>query len=387
MAQDPRVYLDYNATTPLDPRVLEAMLPYLRDVFGNASSRQHAFGRRARDGVETARQQVARLIGAHADEIVFTSGGTESNNLAIKGLADACEGRGRHVITCKTEHKAVVDPCEWLEGHGFEVTWLEPDAAGRVAAQQVADAITDRTVLITLMTANNETGTLHPIAEIGRIARPRGILLHTDAVQGVGKMPLDVEQMQVDLLSSSAHKLYGPKGIGCLYVRRGVKLACQVCGGGHEGGLRSGTLNVPGIVGFGAACDLAPDEAERHRIAGLRDRLHERIRTALSDVTLNGARQQRLCNTLNLSFGYVKAEPLMKRMPRTAVSTGSACSSASDEPSHVLAAMGVSQELIEASIRFSLGRFTTGAEIDAAAEETVRAVRELREMNPLHPSE
>jgi len=383
------IYLDHNATTPIDPRVLEAMMPYLTAHFGNAASRSHAFGWKAEEAVEKAREQVAALIGASAKEIVFTSGATESDNLAIKGVAEMYRQDGNHIITCGTEHKAVVDTCKCLAERGCEVTWLAPDATGRVSAEQVRAAITERTVLITLMAANNEIGTLHPVAEIGQAAKAAGVLFHSDATQAVGKVPIDVEAMGIDLLSLSGHKIYGPKGVGALYVRRRgprVRLACQMHGGGHERGMRSGTLNVPGIVGLGAACEIRRAElaAEADRLRALRDRLQEGITSRLDHVRLNGHPAERLPNTLNLSFGYVEGEALMMKMKDVAVSSGSACTSASLEPSSVLRAIGVPDDLAHGSIRFSLGRGTTAEEIDYAVEQVVRAVRELREMSPLY---
>ncbi len=389
MAVKTPIYMDHNATTPLDARVLEAMMPYLAERFGNAASRSHSFGWAAEEAVEHARGQTSALIGAGAKEIVWTSGATESNNLAIKGVAELHADKGNHIITCKAEHKAVIDPCRWLEKRGSEITWLDPDEHGRVAPEQVADAITDRTVLITLMTANNEIGTLHPIAEIGRIAKERGVLFHTDATQAVGKIPLDVAALGVDLLSLSAHKLYGPKGVGALYVRgRGprVRLACQMHGGGHERGFRSGTLNVPGIVGLGAACEIAAAEMsdEAARLSALRDRLQRRVMDGVDEVKLNGHPTERLPNTVNLSFGYVEGEGVMMRMKDVAVSSGSACTSASLEPSHVLQAIGVPPEFAHGSIRFSLGRTTTAEEVDYAADRVLTAVKELRELSPLY---
>ena len=383
------IYLDHNATTPVDPRVLEAMTPYLTEHFGNAASRNHSFGWKAEAAVETAREQVAALIGAEARSVVWTSGATESNNLAIKGVAEMYRGQGNHIVTCLTEHKAVIDPCKWLSGQGFEITWLRPDSAGLLRPEQVAEAITDKTILISIMAANNEIGTIHPLDEIGQIAKERGVLLHSDATQAVGKIPVDVEAMGVDLLSLSAHKIYGPKGVGCLYVRTRnprVRLACQIHGGGHERRLRSGTLNVPGIVGLGAAAEICrtemPDEAVRTRT--LRDRLAEGIQARLEHVTFNGHPTERLPNTVNLSFAYVEGEALMMKMEDVAVSTASACTSASLEPSHVLAAIDVPAELAHSSIRFGVGRRTTEEEIDYTIDRVVTAVEELRRMSPLY---
>ncbi len=383
------IYLDNNATTPLDGRVLEAMMPYLTTDFGNAASRNHSFGWKAEEGVESAREQAASLIGATAKEIVWTSGATESDNLAIKGVAQMYRDKGNHIITCTTEHKAVLDTCNALEKAGCVVTYLQPDATGRLDAQQVAGAITDKTILITIMAANNEIGTIHPLAEIGEVAKARGVLFHSDATQACGKVALNVEEMGIDLLSMSAHKMYGPKGIGALYVRRRgprVRLTAQMDGGGHEWGMRSGTLNVPGIAGLGAAADICrremPEEAVRLR--GLRDRLHERIAGRLEHVRLNGHPEHRLPNTLNLSFEFVEGEGLMMRMKNVAVSSGSACTSASLEPSYVLKALGVNDEMAHSSIRFSLGRFNTGEEIDYTADQIVTAVNELRQLSPLY---
>ncbi len=389
MAVKTPVYLDNNATTPVDPRVIEAMMPYLTEHFGNAASRSHAFGWNAEAAVEGARQQVASLIGADAKEIIFTSGATESDNLAIKGAVEMHRDKGNHVITCATEHKAVLDTCRYLAEQGWEVTFLPVDGQGLVTAEQVDQAITDRTVLISIMAANNEVGTIHPVAEIGRVAKARGVLLHTDATQAYGKIPLDVEAMGIDLLSLSAHKIYGPKGVGALYIRRRnprVRLAMQMHGGGHERGMRSGTLNVPGIVGLGAAAEICGREMapEARRLAGLRDRLHQGITGRLDQVKLNGHPTARLPNTLNLSFAYVEGEALMMKMEDVAVSSASACTSASLEPSFVLRAMGLPDELAHGSIRFSLGRFTTAEEIDFAVEQVVAAATELRELSPLY---
>jgi len=383
------VYLDHNATTPIDPRVLEAMMPYLTDDFGNAASRSHSFGMKAEAAVEEARAQVASLIGAGAKDIIWTSGATESDNLAVKGVYEMYRDKGNHIVTCLTEHKAVIDTCKWLEGQGAKVTWLKPDEYGRVTAGQVDEAITDKTILITLMAANNEIGTLHPIGEIGRAARARGVFFHTDATQAVGKAPVNVDEMCIDLLSMSGHKIYGPKGVGCLYVRRRsprVRLACQVHGGGHERGMRSGTLNVPGVVGLGAAAALCQAEMaeEAQRLAALRDRLESGIIERLDHVKLNGHPVERLSGTSNLSFAYVEGEALMMKMRDIAVSSGSACTSASLEPSFVLRAIGVGDELGHSSIRFSLGRWTTEQEIDYAIEKAVRAVQDLRELSPLY---
>jgi len=384
------IYLDNNATTPLDPRVLAAMMPYLTEKFGNAASRSHRYGWDAEEAVEKARGQVAELIGASDKEIVFTSGATESDNLAIKGTVEMLAEKGRHIITCQTEHKAVIDPCKYLESKGVaDVTFLDPDRHGRVSAEQVRAALRDDTILITLMTANNEIGTIHPIAEIGAVAKERGIWFHTDATQAIGKIPFDVEALKVDMASMSGHKIYGPKGVGALYVRRRnprVRLAPVIHGGGHERGMRSGTLNVPGIVGLGEAARLCMVDREKDlaRIKLLRDRLEARIRAALDHVELNGDPEWRLPTTVNLSFAYVEGESLIMGVPDVAVSSGSACTSASLEPSYVLRALGVGDELAHSSIRFSLGRFTTEQDVDEAADEIIKTVRRLREMSPLY---
>ncbi len=389
MTANSPVYLDNNATTPVDPRVVEAMTPYFTEHFGNAASQSHPFGWKAEAAVERVREQVASLLGASPKEIVFTSGATESDNLAIKGIAEMYREAGNHIITCATEHKAVLDTCKYLAEHGCDVTFLPVDEYGLVDPEQVAEAITDQTILITVMTANNETGTIHPVAEIGKIAKARGVLFHTDATQAFGKIPIDVAAIGADLLSLSAHKINGPKGAGALYVRRRnprVRLAIQMHGGGHERGMRSGTLNVPGIVGLGAAVEICGKEmaGEADRIRALRDRLHQRIVEKVGFVQLNGHPDRRLPNTLNLSFAYVEGESLMMKMKDVAASSGSACTSASLEPSFVLRAMGVSDEMAHSSIRFSLGRFSTAEEIDYAAEKVAVAVAELRELSPLY---
>ncbi len=383
------IYMDYNATTPVDPRVLEAMMPYLTDIFGNAASRSHSFGWAAEAGVEAARKQIADLIGTGPKAIIFTSGATESDNLAIKGVVEMYKDKGNHVITSLAEHKAVIDPCKRLEAHGYEVTWLKSDQYGRVSAEQVADAITDKTVLISIMAANNEIGTVNLIAEIGKVAKEREVFFHSDATQAIGKIPIDAEAMGVDLLSLSGHKMYGPKGVGALYVRRRgprVRLTCQMDGGGHERGMRSGTLNVPGIVGMGAAAEIAAKEltSDAARLVKLRTRLEEGIMSRLPHVTLNGHPTERLPNTVNLSFAYVEGEALMMKVKNVAVSSGSACTSASLEPSHVLRSMDVPDDLAHSSIRFSLGRFTTKEEVDYVIEHMVEAVNDLRRLSPLY---
>jgi len=384
-----RVYLDNNATTPVDPQVLEAMLPYFREKFGNAASRSHQFGWEAEQAVEHARQQVADVIGAEAKEIIWTSGATESNNLAIKGVAAMYQEKGRHIITQVTEHKAVLDPCKYLEQHGFRVTFLPVDRFGRIDLDQLVDAIRDDTILVSIMHGNNEIGTLQPIAEIGRICKERGILFHTDCCQTFGKVPINVEQMGIDLLSCSGHKIHGPKGVGALYVRRKrPRVRCEpiIHGGGHERGMRSGTLNVPGIVGMGKAAELCRlhMDTEPARIAALRDRLRDGILSQLDEVFLNGHPTERTPTNLNLSFAYVEGESLMMGFSEIAVSSGSACTSASLEPSYVLKALGVGDELAHSSIRFSLGRFNTVEEIDYTVQRVVQTVRRLRELSPLY---
>ncbi len=381
------IYMDNHATTRTDPRVVEAMLPYFSEHFGNAASRTHAFGWKAEAAVDEARAQIAALIGADGREIVFTSGATESNNLAIKGACRLHRQQGDHVVTVQTEHRAVLDPCRRLESEGIRVTFLPVDRFGRLEPQQVADAITPQTILVSVMLANNEVGTLQPVAAIGEICKERQVLLHTDATQAVGKLPVDVGELNADLLSLSAHKLYGPKGVGALYVRRRsphVRLEPILDGGGHERGLRSGTLPVPLIVGFGAACALAGRElsAETERCRALRDRLHEGLLAQLPDVSLNGHPEERLPNNLNLSFAHVQGEALLMALRNVAVSSGSACTSASVEPSYVLRAMGVADELAHSSLRFGLGRFNTAEEVDFVIEEVIRVVRHLRSLNP-----
>jgi cysteine desulfurase len=381
------IYMDNHATTRTDPRVVDAMLPYFSEHFGNAAS-VHGFGQRALEGVDQARAQIASLINAEPKEIVFTSGATESNNLAIKGVAAMYRRQGNHIVTTQIEHRAVLDPCRRLEREGFRVTFLPVDRFGQVAPEQIADAITPETILVSVMTANNEVGTLQPIADIGAICRQRKVLFHTDATQAVGKIPVDVESLQVDLLSLSAHKMYGPKGTGALYVRRRVRLEPILDGGGHERGMRSGTLAVPNIVGFGAACELAAREMdeEAERCRQMRERLQDGLLENLEDCTLNGHPdpEQRLPGNLNLSFAHVQGEALLMALKNVAVSSGSACTSASVEPSNVLRAMGVPDELAHSSIRFGLGRFNTMAEIEYVIDEVTRVVQRLRAINPIH---
>jgi len=380
------VYLDYHATTPVDPRVLEAMLPYFTEHFGNAASRTHAYGWKADAAVETARRQVAALLGASAKEVVFTSGATESNNLAIKGAARALKSRGNHIVTVVTEHKAVLDSCKRLEHEGFEITRLGVGSDGRVDLDQLRDAVTERTVLVSVMAANNEIGVLQPIAEIGAIAHERGALMHSDAVQAVGKVPFNVAELPVDLASITAHKFYGPKGAGALYVRRGdarLELDPLIDGGGHERGLRSGTLNVTGIVGLGKACEIAKAEmtSDRDRIGALRDRLLDRLRVAIPDLHVNGSLEHRLTNNLNVSFQGISGESLLVGIDDICVSAGSACSSGSEEPPYVLVALGLDPDLARASLRFGLGRTTTGAEIDYTSDKVASVVRQLRQVH------
>ncbi len=381
------IYMDHHATTPVDPRVLEAMLPYFGVEFGNAASKSHVFGWRAEEAVEAARAEVAALVGATAREIVFTSGATESDNLAIKGVAQFHQGKGRHLVTCQTEHKAVLDSLHALERQGFEVTFLPVGRDGRLDPGALERALRPDTILVSVMAANNETGVLQPVEEIGRITRARGVLFHCDAVQAVGRVPFDVERANVDLASLSAHKLYGPKGVGALYVRRKprARLVAQMDGGGHERGLRSGTLNVPGIVGFGKACTLAAAElpAESARLLALRERLRRGIDAAVDRVTVNGSLEHRLPGNLNVSFAWVEGEALMMAMKDVAVSSGSACTSASLEPSYVLRAMGVPDDLAHSSIRFGLGRFNTEEEVDWVVELLGRKVKKLRDLSPL----
>jgi cysteine desulfurase len=383
------IYLDNHATTPMDPQVFEAMKPFFLEHFGNAASKSHAFGWTAEKAVETARKQVAALIGASEKEIIFTSGATESDNMAIIGVAEMYGSKGKHIITTNIEHKAVLDSCKVLEARGFEITYLEVDRFGQVSSEQVRNSIRPDTILISIMLANNEVGTVQPIAEIGRIAKERGILFHTDAVQGVGILPVDVEKMGIDLLSLTAHKIYGPKGVGALYVRRRnprVKVAAVIHGGGHERGMRSGTLNVPGIVGFGKACELAMQrrELDYAHEKKLRDRLKDKLFAALDEIYLNGHPTERLPNNLNVSFAYVEGEGFMMGIKDIAVSSGSACTSASLEPSYVLKALGVGEDLAHTSIRFGIGRFTTEEEIDYTAGRVIETVNRLREMSPLY---
>jgi len=386
------IYLDYNATTPVDPRVFEAMRPYFMEVFGNAASASHSFGHAAQDAVLRARNQIAALLNVEQDErqgareIILTSGATEANNLAIKGVAHAYHEKGRHIITQATEHKGVLESCQRLATEGFEITWLPVDSGGRVSADQVAQAIRPDTLLVSIMYANNETGTIQPIPEIGAICKARDVFFHTDATQAVGKVPIDVHADGIDLLSLSAHKFYGPKGSGALFVRRKgprVRLMPLFDGGGHERGYRSGTLNVPGIVGLGAACEIAKREMaeESSRLSTMRDRFESQIRSALDRVFVNGDPSHRLPQVTNLSFAAADGSSMLRAFDDVAVSSGSACTSASLAASHVLRAMGLEDELAYNSIRFSLGRFTTDDELEYVAEKVIRTVRSLRGTN------
>jgi cysteine desulfurase len=382
--------MDNHATTRVDPRVIQAMLPIFEENFGNAASRTHAFGWQAEAAVEAARDTIAGMINAESGkEIVFTSGATESDNLAIKGVAEYYKSKGNHIVTTVIEHKAVLDSCKRLEKQGFEVTYVNVGKDGLVDPDDIRRALTDKTILVSVMLANNEVGSIQPIGEIGKITRERGVLLHSDAVQGIGKTEFDVRTMNVDLASLTAHKLYGPKGVGALYVRRSkprVRLVAQMDGGGHERGNRSGTLNVPGIVGFAKACEILQQEgkAENERIRGLRDRLHAGVVKVLDEVVLNGHPERRLPGNLNLSFSFVEGEGLMMAIKDVAVSSGSACTSASLEPSYVLRSMGLDEELAHSSIRFGLGRFNTEEEVDYVIDLVVSRVKKLRDMSPLY---
>ena len=383
------IYMDNHATTPVDPRVLEEMLPYFRDKFGNAASRNHSFGWEAEEAVEKARAQIAHLIGAAPKEIIFTSGATESDNMALIGAAEMYAEKGNHIITTAIEHKAVLDSAARVKQLSGEITYVPVGQDGVVDPEAVKKAVTDKTILISVMAANNEIGTIQPIREIGAIARERGILFHCDAAQGVGKLVIDVNEMNIDLLSLSAHKIYGPKGVGALYVRRKnprVRLSPLIHGGGHERGMRSGTLNVPAIVGFGKACEICENEMETEnaRLKALRDRLKDRILKLVDEVYINGSMEKRLPNNLNLSFAYVEGESLIMGLKDVAVSSGSACTSASLEPSYVMKALGVGEELAHSSIRFGLGRFNTEEEVDYVAAKVAEIVKRLREMSPLY---
>jgi cysteine desulfurase len=383
------IYMDYHATTPMDPRVFEAMKPYFMETFGNAASRNHSFGWQAEEAVEKSRKQIADLIGATTKEIVFTSGATESNNLALKGVAEMYAEKGNHIITAATEHKAILDTCKRLEKSGVRVTYLPLQTNGLVDLDMLKEAITDKTILISIMYANNEIGVLQPMAEIGKIAKAKGILVHSDATQAVGKVPVNVIKDNIDLMSMSGHKIYGPKGVGALYVRRKsprVQITAQMDGGGHERGMRSGTLNVPGIVGLGEACAIcnADMPAESKRMAYLRDKLRGKLEAELDEVYINGTMEHRLPNNLNISFAYVEGESLLMGINDIAVSSGSACTSATLEPSYVLKALGAGDDLAHSSIRFGLGRFNTEEEVDYVAAKVIDVVKKLRELSPLY---
>ena len=383
------IYMDNHATTPVDPRVVDAMLPYFNEKFGNSASRNHSFGWTAEEAVENARAQVARLVNATPKEIVFTSGATESDNLAIKGVAEMYREKGNHIITQVTEHKAVLDACKRLEKYGYEVTYMPVGTDGRVDLDELRRAITPKTILITIMYANNEIGVIQPVEEIGKLAKEKGVFFHTDAVQACGKVPVDVQKDNIDLLSISAHKMYGPKGVGALYVRRRnprVQLASIIDGGGHERGMRSGTLNVPGIVGFGKAAELCQQEMpeESKRMRALRDRLKDNLFAALDELYINGSMIYRLPNNLNVSFAFVEGESLLMGINDVAVSSGSACTSATLEPSYVLKALGVGEDLAHTSIRFGLGRFNTEEEVDYVSNRVIEVVNRLRELSPLY---
>lgn len=382
------IYLDNHATTQCDPRVVEAMLPYFTEHFGNAASRNHPFGWEAEEAVEKARKQIADLIGATSKEIVFTSGATESNNLAIKGVAEMYAERGNHIITAATEHKAVLDTCKHLEKQGVRVTYLPLKGDGIVDLDMLRDAITDKTVLVSIMYANNEIGVIQPVAEIGKICKEKGVLFHTDGVQAAGKIPVNVLKDNIDIMSLTAHKMYGPKGVGALYVRRRnprVQISAQMDGGGHERGMRSGTLNVPGIVGFGKAAELCqqlmPEEMVKHR--AMRDRLRATLEKNLEETYINGSMDHRLPHNLNMSFAYVEGESLLMGINDVAVSSGSACTSATLEPSYVLKALGLGDDLAHTSIRFGIGRFNTDEEVDYVAKKMIDVVTKLRELSPL----
>ncbi|HNS96753.1 MAG TPA: IscS subfamily cysteine desulfurase [Polyangiaceae bacterium] len=390
MAVNLPIYMDYSATTPVDPRVLEEMMPYFSEKYGNAASRSHAYGWTAEAAVEAAREKISAFLGGSSGkEVVFTSGATEADNLALKGVADYYASKGNHIITTTIEHKAILDTAKRLRKQGFEITYIPVDRQGLVDPDEIRKAITDKTILVSVMLANNEVGTIQPLEQIGAITREKGVLLHTDAVQGLGKIPFDVTRTHADLVSISAHKMYGPKGIGALWVRRSkprVRLVAQMDGGGHEFGMRSGTLNVPGIVGFAKAVEICEQEMaqESERTKTLRDKLRHGIQDHLEEVNLNGSIEHRLPGNLNLSFAFVEGEAMMMAIKDVAVSSGSACTSASLEPSYVLKAMGVGDELAHSSIRFGIGRFTTEEEVDYVAKLVVEKVRKLREMSPLY---
>jgi len=382
------IYMDNHATTPMDPRVLEEMLPYFMEKFGNAASRNHSFGWAGEEGVETARERIAKLIGATTKEIIFTSGATESDNLAITGAVQAHAGHA-HVVTQATEHKAVLDTCKRLEKNGYRVTYMPVQKDGLIDLEDLKRAMDDKTILVSIMAANNEIGVVQPIAEIGKLCHERGIIFHTDATQAIGKIPIDVNKQNIDLMSISGHKMYGPKGVGALYVRRKnprVQISAIIDGGGHERGMRSGTLNVPGIVGLGKACAIASEEMSREavQLASLRDRLRDRIMNRLDETYINGSMEHRLPGNLNISFAYVEGESLLMGINDIAVSSGSACTSATLEPSYVLKALGTGDDLAHSSIRFGIGRFNTAAEVDYVADRVIETVERLRELSPLY---
>src|SRR5271156_399643 len=383
------IYFDNHATTPVDPRVLEAMTPYFTEKFGNAASRNHEFGWVAEEAVENARAQIAKLINATPKEIVFTSGATESTNLAIKGVAEMYREKGNHIITQVTEHKATLDTCKRLEKYGYRVTYLPVKADGLIDLDDLKRAIDDKTILVTIMIANNEIGVVQPVAEIGKLCHEKGVLFHTDGVQAVGKIPVNVNAMQIDAMSLSAHKIYGPKGVGALYVRRRnprVQISEQINGGGHERGMRSGTLNVPGIVGLGEACEIAREEmeSESKRLSALRDKLKAKLENSLDYIHVNGSMENRLPGNLNMSFVYVEGESLLMGINDVAVSSGSACTSATLEPSYVLKALGLGDDVAHSSIRFGLGRFNSKAEVDYVSDKIIDVVSKLRELSPLY---
>jgi cysteine desulfurase len=383
------IYMDNHATTPVDPRVLEEMLPYFTDKFGNAASRNHSFGWAGEEAVETARERIAKLVGATTKEIIFTSGATESDNLAIKGVAEMYKNKGNHIITAVTEHKAVLDTCKRLEKYGYRVTYMPVQKDGRIDLDDLKRAMDDKTILVSIMAANNEIGVLQPWKEIGALCHEKGVLFHSDATQAVGKVPLDVVKDNIDLMSISGHKMYGPKGVGALYVRRKnprVQVSPIIDGGGHERGMRSGTLNVPGIVGLGKACAIETEEMpqEACRMAGLRNRLKDKLMSELDECFVNGSWEHRLPGNLNISFAYVEGESLLMGINDIAVSSGSACTSATLEPSYVLKALGTGDDLAHSSIRFGIGRFNTEAEVDYVADKVIQVVKKLRELSPLY---
>jgi len=383
------IYMDNHATTQMDPRVLDEMMPYFIEKFGNAASRNHSFGWAGEEGVETARERIAKLIGATTKEIIFTSGATESDNLAIKGVAEMYREKGNHIITAVTEHKAVLDTCKRLEKNGYRVTYLPVKKDGLVDLDELKRAMDDKTILVTIMYANNEIGVIQPVEEIGKLCHERGVIFHTDATQAVGKVPIDVNKQNIDLMSISGHKMYGPKGVGALYVRRKnprVQLSAIIDGGGHERGMRSGTLNVAGIVGLGKACAIAQEDMAKEscKLAGLRNRLRDRIMNRLDETYINGSWDHRLPGNLNISFAYVEGESLLMGINDIAVSSGSACTSATLEPSYVLKALGTGDDLAHSSIRFGIGRFNTEAEVDYVADRVIETVERLRELSPLY---